>query len=61
MFVDEASNSKGSGAGIVLVSPEGLVLAQVVRLKFSASNNKAEYETLMIGLKNAKRFDANHL
>jgi hypothetical protein len=26
LFVDRASNSKGSGAGIVLVSPEGLVL-----------------------------------
>jgi hypothetical protein len=26
LFVDGASNSKGSGAGIVLISPEGLVL-----------------------------------
>ncbi len=58
LFIDEALNSKGLGAGIVLVSPEGLVLTQVVRLKFSASNNKAEYEALMSGLKNAKRLDA---
>uniref|UniRef100_A0A2N9H7K0 Reverse transcriptase domain-containing protein n=1 Tax=Fagus sylvatica TaxID=28930 RepID=A0A2N9H7K0_FAGSY len=35
LFVDGASNSKGSGAGIVLVSPKGLVLEQAVRLKFS--------------------------
>uniref|UniRef100_A0A2N9G1K5 Reverse transcriptase domain-containing protein n=1 Tax=Fagus sylvatica TaxID=28930 RepID=A0A2N9G1K5_FAGSY len=49
LFVDRALNSKGSRAGIVLVSPEGLVLEQAVRLKFSASNNEAEYKALMIG------------
>jgi ribonuclease HI len=61
LFVDGASNSKGSGAGIVLISPEGLVLEQVVRLKFSASNNEAEYEAMLIGLKTAKKLGANHL
>jgi hypothetical protein len=55
LFVDGASNSKGSGAGIVLVSPDGLVLEQAVRLKFSASNNEAKYEALLIGLKTAKK------
>ena len=61
MFVNEASNSKGSGAGIVLVSPEGVVLEQAVRLKFSASNNEAEYEALMIGLRTARKLGASHL
>uniref|UniRef100_A0A2N9GAT2 RNA-directed DNA polymerase n=1 Tax=Fagus sylvatica TaxID=28930 RepID=A0A2N9GAT2_FAGSY len=55
LFVDGASNSKGSGARIVLVSLEGLILEQAVRLKFSASNNEAEYEALLIGLKTAKK------
>ena len=59
--MDGASNSKGSGAGIVLVSPEGLVLEQAVRLKFSTSNNEAEYEALLIGLKTAKKLSASHL
>uniref|UniRef100_A0A2N9EFL0 Integrase catalytic domain-containing protein n=1 Tax=Fagus sylvatica TaxID=28930 RepID=A0A2N9EFL0_FAGSY len=61
IFVNGASNSKGSGAGVVLVSPEGLVLEQAVRLKFSASNNEAEYEALLIGLRTAKRLGACHL
>ena len=61
LFVDGALNSKGSGAEIVLVSPEGLALEQAVRLKFSASNNEAEYEVLMIGLKMAKKLSASHL
>ncbi len=53
LFVDEASNMKGAGAGAVLVSPEGLVLEQAVRLGFLASNNEAEYEALLIGLRSA--------
>uniref|UniRef100_A0A2N9F3W1 Uncharacterized protein n=1 Tax=Fagus sylvatica TaxID=28930 RepID=A0A2N9F3W1_FAGSY len=61
LFVDGASNSKGSGAGIVLVSPEGLVLEQAVRLKFSASNNEAEYEAMLIGLRTARKLGADHL
>ena len=61
LHVDGASNSKGSGAGIVLVSPEGLIVKQAVRLTFSASNNEAEYEALMIGLKTADKLGANHL
>uniref|UniRef100_A0A2N9INS9 Uncharacterized protein n=1 Tax=Fagus sylvatica TaxID=28930 RepID=A0A2N9INS9_FAGSY len=61
LFVDGASNFKGSGAGVVLVSPEGLILEQAVRLKFSASNNEAEYEALLIGLRTAERLGACHL
>ena len=61
LFVDGASNCKGSGAGIVLVSLEGLVLEQAVRLSFLASNNEAEYEALVVGLKSARRLDAEHL
>ena len=44
-----------------MVSPEGLVLEQSVRLKFSASNNEAEYEVLMIGLRTTRKLGANHL
>jgi ribonuclease HI len=61
LFVDGASNSKGSGVGVVLVSPEGLILEQAVRLKFSASNNEAEYEALLIGLRTTERLGSCHL
>uniref|UniRef100_A0A2N9HLB1 Integrase catalytic domain-containing protein n=1 Tax=Fagus sylvatica TaxID=28930 RepID=A0A2N9HLB1_FAGSY len=61
LFVDGASNCKGSGDGIVLVFSEGLVLEQAVRLGFSASNNEAEYEALIVGFKSARRLDAEHL
>jgi ribonuclease HI len=45
----------------VLVSLEGLVLEQAIQLKFSASNNEAEYEALMISLKMEKKLGASHL
>ena len=61
LFVDSASNTKGSGARAVLISPEGIILEQAVRLNFLASNNEAEYEALLIGLKSAKRLGADRL
>ncbi|XP_072151767.1 uncharacterized protein [Setaria viridis] len=37
----------GSGAGVVLIFPEGNRLHYAICLHFSASNNIAEYETLI--------------
>ena len=39
------------GAGVVLVSPDRQILEQSIRLGFKASNNEAEYEALIVGLK----------
>ena len=36
---------------MVLVSLDGLILEQSIRLGFKASNNEAEYEALIAGLK----------
>ena len=61
LFVDGASNSKGSGTGAVLISPNGLILKQAMRLGFPASNNKVEYEAMLVGLKSVKRLGADRL
>ena len=61
LFVDGASNMKGSRAGAVLISPDGLILEQAVRLGFLASNNEVEYETLLISLKSARWLGADRL
>ncbi|MBT0984650.1 reverse transcriptase-like protein, partial [Salmonella enterica subsp. enterica serovar Typhimurium] len=53
MHVDDASNYKGSEAGIVFVTPDGSMLKQAITLGFKASNNKAEYEALLTGLRMA--------
>ena len=34
--------------GLVLVSPENITIEKSLRLGFSATNNEAEYETLLV-------------
>ncbi|XP_060972375.1 uncharacterized protein LOC133038292 [Cannabis sativa] len=48
--VDGSSNSKGSGLGIVLTSPQGDVIQQAIRCDFKLTINEAEYEALIAGL-----------
>ena len=44
VYVDRASNQKGSGVGLVLMSPKKVVIEKSLRLDFSAANNEAEYK-----------------
>ena len=55
MYVDGASNQKGSRVGLVLISPEKVIVEKSLRLDFSATNNEAEYETLMMGMAMVQR------
>jgi ribonuclease HI len=50
MFFDGSLMKTGAGAGLLFISPLGKHLRYVLRLHFSASNNVAEYETLINGL-----------
>ena len=55
VYVDGASNQKGSGIGLVLTSPEKVIIEKSLRLDFSATNNEAEYEVLLIGMAMVQR------
>ena len=48
--MDGAANQKGSGVGLVLISPEKLVVEKSLRLGFTATNNEAKYEALLEGM-----------
>ena len=48
--MDGAANQRGSGVGLVLVSPEKITLKKSLRLGFSATNNEAEYKTQLMGM-----------
>ncbi|GMP28712.1 hypothetical protein CsSME_00004146 [Camellia sinensis var. sinensis] len=61
LFVDGASNRHGAGLSIVLISPDGLVVEQAINLGFPASNNEAEYEAFLAGLKLAFYIKATEL
>ncbi|KAL5579783.1 hypothetical protein UlMin_012225 [Ulmus minor] len=50
-----------SGAGVILVSPEGVRLSCALRFCFKATNNQVEYEALLAGLRLAKEVSARHL
>ena len=49
--MDGASNAIGAEAGIVIITPEGIRLEHSFILGFKASNNDAEYEALLAGLR----------
>ena len=48
--IDGAAIQRGSGVGLVLLSPEGITIEKSLRLGFSATNNEAEYEALLEGM-----------
>ncbi|GKA97831.1 reverse transcriptase domain-containing protein [Tanacetum coccineum] len=54
LFSDEASSSDSSGAGLMVVSPEGKEYTYALRFEFETTNNEAEYEALLAGLRIAK-------
>ena len=49
VYVDGAANQKGSDVGLVLITLEELVVEKSLRLDFLATNNEAEYETMLEG------------
>ncbi|GJR46656.1 reverse transcriptase domain-containing protein [Tanacetum coccineum] len=50
LFTDGASSSDGSGAGLMLVNPEGKEYTYALRFEFETTNNEAEYEALIARL-----------
>ena len=59
VYVDGAANQKGSCVGLVLISPEKLIVEKSLRLGFSATNNEAEYEALLEGMSMVQRIGGN--
>ena len=58
MYFDESEMAPDSGARVVLISPNRSRLRYAIRLHFSASNNTAEYEALINGLRIAIELSA---
>ena len=61
LSVDEATNAQGSGAGIILTSPEGIDIEYALRFGFQASNNKVKYEAVIAGLSLAHSMEVDQL
>ena len=55
VHVDGAANQRGSRVGIVIISPEKIIIEKFLKLGFSATNNEAKYETLLVGMTMVQR------
>ena len=50
MYFDESLMKKGTGVGLVFVSPLRVRMRYAIRIHFPVSNNMAKYEALVNGL-----------
>ncbi|GKD25173.1 reverse transcriptase domain-containing protein, partial [Tanacetum coccineum] len=57
LYIDRASNSDRSGAGLMLIDPEGKEYTYALRFEFETTNNEAEYKALLAGLRIAHEME----
>ena len=58
---DGSSAQQRGGVRVVITTPDGEVLKYGVQLKFLATNNEAEYEGILTGLRLGKALGAKNL
>nr|GEX82108.1 reverse transcriptase domain-containing protein [Tanacetum cinerariifolium] len=51
----------GSGAGLILTNPDGVEFTYALRFQFAASNNEAEYEARIAGLRIAMQMGVKNI
>ncbi|GJR72358.1 reverse transcriptase domain-containing protein [Tanacetum coccineum] len=61
LYTDGASSAKGFGAGLVLISPTKTEYTYALRINFESTNNQAEYEALLAGLRISKKMGVQSL
>nr|GFB68831.1 reverse transcriptase domain-containing protein [Tanacetum cinerariifolium] len=61
LFTDGSSCVDGSGAGLILTNPDGVEFTYALRFQFAASNNEAEYEALIAGLRIATQIGVKNI
>ncbi|GJX54673.1 reverse transcriptase domain-containing protein [Tanacetum coccineum] len=61
LFKDGSSCLEGSGVRLIITNPEGVEFTYALRFEFNASNNEAEYEALIAGLRIAEQMGIKNL
>ncbi|XP_021776322.1 uncharacterized protein LOC110740133 [Chenopodium quinoa] len=61
VFTDGSATVNGSGAGVVITTPEGRNFEYALKFSFKASNNEAEYEAAVAGLELCIALEAEHV
>ena len=58
---DGSSAQRRGGVGVIITTPDGEILKYRVQLKFSATNNEAEYKGILTGLRLGKALRVKNL
>jgi hypothetical protein len=61
LFFDGSFTQKGSRAGILFVTPQGDLIPKSYKISFPCTNNITKYEGLVIGLRQAIRWNIKSL
>ncbi|CAL2239733.1 unnamed protein product [Prunus armeniaca] len=61
LYFDGSSMTKGGGAGVVLINPNGQAMALSFKLDFPCTNNAAEYKAFIMGLSTAREICAERV
>nr|GEW05364.1 reverse transcriptase domain-containing protein [Tanacetum cinerariifolium] len=61
LFTDGSSCIDGFEAGLIITNPKGMEFTYALRFRFNATNNEAEYEALIAGLRIAGQMGANYV
>ncbi|GJY88321.1 reverse transcriptase domain-containing protein [Tanacetum coccineum] len=61
LFTDGSSCIDGSRAGLIITNPKGMEFTYALRFRFNATNNEAEYEALIAGLRIARQMGVQNL
>nr|AAY99339.1 pol-polyprotein [Silene latifolia] len=61
VYTDGSSTTNSSGAGILIISPNGDEFEYALKFTFSASNNESEYEAVITGVELARAAGAEHI
>ncbi|GJR96603.1 reverse transcriptase domain-containing protein [Tanacetum coccineum] len=61
LFTEGSSCVDGSGGGLILTNPKGAEFTYALRFRFDTTNNEAEYEALIAGLRIAEQIGVKNL
>ncbi|GKA39727.1 reverse transcriptase domain-containing protein [Tanacetum coccineum] len=61
LFTNGSSCIDGFGAGLIITNPKGMKFTYALRFRFSTTNNEAEYEDLIAGLRIAEQIGVKNL
>lgn len=59
--VDGSSTRTSVGGGVVMITLEKVKLEYAIRFGFKATNNEAEYESIVVGLRIARELEARNI